>query len=99
MTRTEKCSHQRDCNAFSSKLSENTCHILVLFWLSALYFIIIWYTFLFVGRDSSVGIVTRYGLDGPGIESVWGRDCPHPLRLALELTHPPIQWVQGLSRG
>ena len=23
----------------------------------------------FVGRDSSVGIATRYGLDGPGIES------------------------------
>jgi len=31
-----------------------------------------------VGRDSSVGIATRYGLDGPGIESVWGRDFPHP---------------------
>jgi hypothetical protein len=24
------------------------------------------------GRDSSVGIATRYGLDGPGIESWWG---------------------------
>ena len=24
------------------------------------------------GRDSSVGIATRYGLDGPGIESPWG---------------------------
>jgi hypothetical protein len=24
-------------------------------------------------RDSSVGIATRYGLDGPGIESKWGR--------------------------
>ena len=23
----------------------------------------------YVGRDSSVGIATRYGLDGPGIES------------------------------
>ena len=23
-------------------------------------------------RDSSVGIVSRYGLDGPGIESRWG---------------------------
>ena len=28
--------------------------------------------FYSVGRDSSVGIVTRYGLDGPGIESRWG---------------------------
>jgi len=26
----------------------------------------------FEGRDSSVGIATRYGLDGPGIESRWG---------------------------
>jgi hypothetical protein len=25
-----------------------------------------------VGRDSSVGIATRYGLDDPGIESRWG---------------------------
>ena len=25
-----------------------------------------------VGRDSTVGIATGYGLDGPGIESRWG---------------------------
>jgi len=25
-----------------------------------------------MGRDSSVGIATAYGLDGPGIESRWG---------------------------
>ena len=25
-----------------------------------------------MGRDSSVGIATRYDLDGPGIESRWG---------------------------
>ena len=32
-----------------------------------------------VGRDSSVGIATRYRLDGPGIESRWGgADCPRP---------------------
>jgi hypothetical protein len=24
------------------------------------------------GRDSAVGIATRYGLDGPGIETRWG---------------------------
>jgi hypothetical protein len=30
------------------------------------------YVFYNVGRDSSVGIGTRYGLDGPGIESRWG---------------------------
>ena len=25
-----------------------------------------------MGQDSSVGMVTRYGLDGPGIKSRWG---------------------------
>ena len=30
-----------------------------------------------VGRDSSVGIAIRYGLDDSGIESRWGRDFPH----------------------
>ena len=29
------------------------------------------YFYTSVGRDSSVGIGTRYGLDGPGIESRW----------------------------
>jgi hypothetical protein len=29
-------------------------------------------TAMIMGRDSSVGIKTRYGLDGPGIESRWG---------------------------
>jgi hypothetical protein len=52
-----------------------------------------------VGRDSSVDILTRYGLDGPGIESRWGRDFPHLSRLALGPTQPPIQWVPGLARG
>jgi hypothetical protein len=51
---------------------------------------------LVVGRDSSVGIATRYGLDGPGIESQWGRDFPHPSRPALGPTQPPIQWVSAL---
>ena len=34
-----------------------------------------------MGRETSVGIATRYGLDGPGIESRWGRDFSHPFRL------------------
>jgi hypothetical protein len=29
-------------------------------------------TFVDLGRNSSVGIATRYGMDGPGIESRWG---------------------------
>jgi hypothetical protein len=43
------------------------------------------------GRDSSVGVATRYGLDGPGIESRRGRDFPQPSRLALGPTQPPLQ--------
>jgi len=34
------------------------------------------------GLGSIVGIATGYGLDGPGIESLWGRDFPHLSRLA-----------------
>jgi len=50
------------------------------------------------GRDSSVDIATRYGLDGPGIESRWGRDFPYPSTPALGPTQPLIQWVLGLPR-
>jgi len=52
-----------------------------------------------VVRDSSVGIATHYGLDGPGIESQWRRDFYRPSRMALSLTQPPIQWVPAYSRG
>jgi hypothetical protein len=38
-----------------------------------------------VGRDSTVGIATRYGLEGLGIESRRRRDFPHPSKPAA---HP-----------
>jgi hypothetical protein len=43
-------------------------------------------------RDSAIGIVTRYGLEGPGIESRWGevfRTYPDRLR------DPPILLYNG----
>ena len=53
-----------------------------------------------VGRDSSVAIATLYGLDGPGIESGWGRDSIHPSRPTLWPTQPPLKLVPGIfSRG
>jgi hypothetical protein len=51
------------------------------------------------GRDSVVGIATRYGLDGPGIESRWRRDFTQSSRPALGPTQPPVQWVAGLFPG
>ena len=51
-----------------------------------------------VGQDSSVGIATRYGLDGPGIEFRWQLNFLHPSGPALEPTQHPSQWVPGHSR-
>ena len=53
----------------------------------------------FMGRDSSVGIATGYGLHGPGIESKWRQDLPHPFISALGPNQLPVQWVPGLFSG
>jgi hypothetical protein len=50
-------------------------------------------------RGNSVGIATLYGLDGPAIESRWGRDFLLSSRPALRPTQLPIQCVPGLSWG
>jgi hypothetical protein len=57
------------------------------------------YFLIRVGWDSSVGIATGYGLDGPRIESLWRRDFSQLSRAALGPIQPPGQWVPSLSRG
>ena len=44
-------------------------------------------------------VATRYGLDGLGIESRWGRGLPHPSRLALGPTQPRMKWVPAVFPG
>jgi len=50
-------------------------------------------------RDSSVGVATSYRLDVSGIKPWMGQDFPHPFRLALGPTQPPVQWVPGVFPG
>ena len=46
-----------------------------------------------VGRGSSVGMTTLYGLGGPGIEYRWRRGLPHESRPVLGPTQTLVQWV------
>jgi hypothetical protein len=57
------------------------------------------YAIILRGPGSVVGIATTYGLDGPGIESWWGRNFRHLSRPALRTTQLPIKWVPRLFRG
>jgi len=60
---------------------------------------IFYFVTAFVDQESSVVIATRYGLDGRGIESQWGRDFRHPTRLTLCPTQPPVQWIPVIPGG
>ena len=51
-----------------------------------LYYCIVYYTIL-VGRDSVVGVASRYGLDSLGIESWWGSRFSTPIQTSPG-THP-----------
>jgi len=57
------------------------------------------YIFFLVGRDSSVSIAMRYGLDVPGIRCRWGTRFSAPLQATLGPTQPPVQWVSSLFLG
>ena len=64
-------------------------------WLSKILELIVEEIYAFAGRDSSVVIAARYGMDGPGIECRCGRDFPHPSRRDLGPTESPVQWIPG----
>jgi hypothetical protein len=44
-------------------------------------------------------IATGYGLEGPGIQSQWGRNFLHRSRPTLGTTQPPFKWVSDLFPG
>jgi hypothetical protein len=52
--------------------------------------------FFSVSLGAGVGVTTHYGLDGPGIESRWWRDIPHPSRPTLGPKQRPVQCVLRL---
>ena len=80
---------------FCSSLTSCFSGMLLKYFLNDIIIIII---IIISGLGSSVGIATDYGLDGPG-SNLGGDEIPRPSRPAQGPTHPPLQWVMGLSRG
>jgi len=52
-----------------------------------------------VGRHSSVGVATCYGMDGPGIESRWGARFSTPVQTGPGLPQLLYNGCQSLSLG
>ena len=59
-----------------------------------------------VGWDSSVSIATRYGMDGPGIESQWGASFSAPVQtgpgahaVSYTMSTGPFPGVKRPGRG
>jgi hypothetical protein len=88
-------SAERKENEFKEKLSNKSkwLRVSLLHLRFNVEFEINFYTYYlgYCGPGSSVGIETGYVLDGPGIESWWGRDFSHLSRPALGPIQPPVQ--------
>jgi hypothetical protein len=52
-----------------------------------------------IGQDTVIGTTTFYELEGPGIESRWGRGFTHPSSLTLGPIQPLVPWVPSLLLG
>jgi hypothetical protein len=50
-------------------------------------------------RDSVFGITTRYGLDGPRIETHWRQKFPGRQNRPPRPNQPSAKWVPGVSRA
>jgi hypothetical protein len=78
------------CGCFGNKCSylHLLCFVLFVPCFYIVSFVYIYsYLLCLCGSGSSVGIATGYGLDGPGIESGWGRDFTRLSRPALGLLY------------
>jgi len=49
-----------------------------------------------IGRDSSIGIAIRYGLDGFGVRTLVGATFSAPVQTGLGFTHLSIPWAWEL---
>ena len=54
---------------------------------------------MLMGRDRVVGTATLYELEGPVLESQWGRGFSHPSRPVLGPTQSPIKTVPVFFPG
>jgi len=83
-----KCSYKYFCVHLSVSFHQNMLHSHT-----------DWPTADVVGRDGSVGTATRYGLEGPEIESRWGWDFPNPSRPILGSIQPTAERITGHRPG
>ena len=69
------------------------------YWMDWVFYLLYSSTYVLLVQDSSVGIATRFRLDGPGIESRWGRGFRTRPDRPWGPTQPSLDWVLGLFPG